>query len=649
MIPLHRAVWATWLLASMFGSGSLAAERDPYGDSLPSGAVARLGTTRLRDSSVLQAIAYSPDGNTLVAASASIRIWDAADGRLVRELVKDSTPYRSLAVAPDGKTVAFPESSRVNLLHTTTGKLVHSFAGHEQYSECTAYSPDGKVLASGGRDGTIRFWDMVTGKELRTLDNPGETTYLAYTPDGKSLISTSWSGRGNVECQSWELETGKVVRRWEDIGKPGVLSPDGKILATGTADFQLCLWDMDTGKELKRFELPRENSYSIPAEAARCAAFSPDGTLVAAGDMTDRVHVWEVSTGKELHCSPPLGNPVTCLAFSPDGKTLAVGAWQQILLWEATSGKDQHPFGAHADEVGNVVAFSPDGKTIATQSGNSLILWDPLTGRERQKWADKTLVAFSPNGDMLLREEGSIVQWKPATGKVIRHFEVYGREFAEPEALARITVVFSRDRKAMVSGSLDRTIRMWDFATGELLWQARREDKDRQFPADIGGHWPLGFTHDGKAVVTLSDDAVVRFWDAATGKELRWFRIDAREAALSPDGRFLVAVGKDVAAPDGKSQSSSAAPPRLWDLTEEDPQPTELYARPARCPAFSPDGGVVAVGDGPNIVLLEYTSGKELRRLKGHQDDVLQIAFAPNGRLLVSDSYDLTALVWELR
>ncbi len=647
MIAIGRTAWVTCLLVPILGRCSPAAEKDRYGDDLPPGAVARLGTIRLGHAGVIQAIAYSPDGKSLVAAAESIRFWDAANGRLIHEMAKRKyDPIRRLAISPDGRTVAFPRSDSVRVMDVATGRQVHDFRAHKWFSECAAFSPDGKILASGGRDDTIRFWDLSTGKQVRTLNSPGNTTYLAYPPGGRTLVSSSRS-----ECRLWDVETGKVLRRWADSREPTALSPNGQFLVTGTKNGRVQLWDVASGKELRQFDLPREGGVIgedgvIEHVAARCATFSNDGKLLAVGDMTNRVHVWDVATGKELICSPPYPNWVTSLAFSRDAKTLAVAVWHRILLWETTTMKDRLPFGGHANQVGRV-AFSPDGKAAVTQSQDALILWDPLTGREREKWSDKTFIAFSPGGDLLLRNKGSVVQWQMDTGKTLRTFKIYEREMAED--IAQITAVFSQDGKAMVTGSRDRTIRLWNPATGKLLWQARRIDKDRRFPADIGGHWPLGFTHDGEAVVSIADDAVVRFWDAATGKEIRWFRIDSSEAALSPDGRFLVAVGKHVAAPDGKSEGRSAAPARLWDLTEKEMRPTELYPKDAGAMAFSPTGRVVALAIGADIVLVERVTGKEIRRLKGHRADVLDLAFAPDGRLLVSGSYDLTALVWKVR
>lgn len=592
---------------------------DRYGDPLPTGAVARLGTVRLGHSGVIHAVAFAPDGKTLASqATDGTQYWDTRTGQRI------SNP------------------SAEN--RTRIGYLLDSAMGRK------AVSPDGKIEATGGDDGVITF----SGGQPRTLKYPsnfeyGRFRFLGYASGGKHLVSFVYIARSTpvAECLLWDLATGKVIQRWDAAYSPVAISPDGKLLAIGAKGHHIQLRDLATNRLLRQFDVAKRPYGSTLTVVAKCATFSPDGKLLAVADETNRVYVWEAETGKELYRSPPLLNWVSYLAFSPDGTTLALGNWHRILLWEATTGKDLLTLGGHANQVGRVT-FAPDGKTVATQSEDAMILWDPQTGRERQRWSDKKIIAFSPGGDMLLQVKGSIVQWQPAMDKTLRTFKVYEREIAED--IAQISVVFSRDGKAMVSGSSDRTIRLWNFETGKELWKAKRENKDRRFPADIGGHWPLGFTHDGKAVVSMADDAVIRIWDAATGKELRWFRIDSSEAALSPDGRFLVAIGQHVAALDGKSETRSLAPPRIWDLTKEGSQPTELSPHSAAgALAISPDGKVIALAFGPDIVLVDRESKKELRRLKEHQDYVLDLAFSPDGRLLVSGSFDLTALVWDLR
>src|SRR5262249_49381130 len=158
--------------------------------------------------------------------------------------------------------------------------------------------------------------------------------------------------------------------------------------------------------------------------------------------------------------------------------------------------------------------------TVATWSGDVLVLWDPLTGRERHKLANgRKLLAFSPDGNLLLEANGTIEQWEPATGKSRHIFRVVeGDSLTDYNGIAAvyngIAAVCSRDGKAMATGSNDRTVRLWSLETGQELWKAQRPiARERRIP-DVGRHRPLGFTRDGKAVVSIGHDFAVRFLDA---------------------------------------------------------------------------------------------------------------------------------------
>jgi WD40 repeat protein len=635
MLPISHLAFACSLLAPV----------DVNGNPLPPGAIARLGGERLAHTSG-GAVAFSSDGKTLVGDGDPLQFWDAATGRRAAGIEPGATVRGLTEVAPDLSSAADRGGSTIVLRDPLSRKKLHSLKGPSVIADCVAYSPDGKTLAVGWRKKVVQFCDVATGKEVSTLELPGDPQYLAYLPDGKALLSATRRDKER-ECTLWDLESGKPLRTWKGWHGPVVLSPDGKRLLTGGENGRLHVWDVGTGEELRSFATHHHEHIGQHDAARRSAVFSADGKLLAAAAVTDRVHVWDLKTGEELHCSLPFLYRVRSLAFSPDGKTLAVGTEDRVRLVDAATGKDRLPPAAHANPVyGGWV--SPDGETVVTRSKEGSYRWDAATGKELDRWPDKRFRGFTPDGDHLWQEGGQVVQTNAGTGKEVRRLKVYERKVQDE--FDGISVCYSRDGKTVATGSDDRTVRLWDAATGELVWKAKRANKDRRFPADLGSHHPLGFTHDGKGVVTYAHDAVVRVYDAKSGEELRWFRIDARDAYLSPDGKHLIATDKHEAAPNGTSEGYESSPMRLWDMTKDEPEAIEFHpSERVNKVAISPDSKRVALAIDSDVVLVDLATRKELRRLTGHSGRVWGLTFSPDGKRLVSGSDDRTALVWDVR
>jgi tricorn protease-like protein len=278
------------------------------------------------------AVAYAPDGSWIALGSerGSLRLWQTATAKVVREVSGSKGRTNAVVFSPDSKLLAAAgEDKAVHLWNSGTWKELPALQGHEASIEGIAFAPHGKRLASLSKDKTLRLWDLASGKEVRRID----------------------VGRGDARAVAF--------------------APDGKLLATGggVRERAVRLWDATTGNEVRQLR----GHYN----RVHCLAFSADGKQLFSGGRDQTIQVWDVATGQRLHEAAGYEGEVLALSVSRDGKTIISGqADHHVHVWETQTGKERRRFVGHEGRV-LAVALSPDGKRIASGGEDgSFFLWD---------------------------------------------------------------------------------------------------------------------------------------------------------------------------------------------------------------------------------------------------------------------------------
>jgi WD40 repeat protein len=621
-------------------------------------------------------LTYSPDGKTIATSRVVrsntvardgrriVKLWDVATG--AERPMPKGQGEQAVAFAPDGRTVvvSITEGPRVvwtgkgpgvipvfdgrnrpptpvksgigmvKLWDPTTGRERATLQGLVYGFRFVAFSPDGKVLATGdegsaeGLNTSIRLWDTATGRERAILKGHTQpVSSVAFSPDGKTLASAG--GRA-----VWPDAQGRLHTAWIDArGYFNTAHPDKWLEGVGTVK----LWDVATGRERATWAVDSAQVYHL--------AFSPDGKLLSLGDGDGTVRLLDAATGGARGNVEGESGPGP--AFSPDCKSLALvgrppeaeyANRQPVMLWDvAALGKER----ATLKGVGDELAFSPDGKAISGR-GNYLgvwliTVWDAATGRQRLApgglWLaispDRTMLASADQGALGPQKQhydASFKLWDAATGKE--------RVTLKGHTLTVYPVTFSPDGKTVASASRDGTVRLWDAATGKE--QAALAIEAASLDGGLFKQPYLVFSPDGKTLGFIGRDETVTAWDVAT-RAKKDLPADPKELAKTflPDDKAATVVTSD-------GLLTRLNPPISKELAE-------FISSSAGRRALSPDGKTLAVaGHRGAISLRDAATGKPRATLAGHSAEVCSVVFSPDGKTLATGGNDWAVKLWDL-
>ncbi|KAF7979625.1 hypothetical protein HWV62_41573 [Athelia sp. TMB] len=541
---------------------------------------------------------------------------------------------KSVAFSPDGRRMASGSDDKsVRVWDTETGTLiVKPFEGHTDWVRSIAFSPDGQRIASGSDDRSVRVWGTETGALIAEpfQGHSGYVMSVAFSPNGRCIASGSDDGSIRV----WEAETGTLIAKPIEGHTGGVnsvaFSPDGRRIASGSNDQSVRVWDAETGALIAGlFEGHTSSVLSV--------AFSLDGQRVASGSADQSIRLWDAHDGTPL-AKPFNGHTgsVNSLVFSPDGQRIASGSGDQsIRLWDAQDGTPlAEPFKGHTEYV-NSVAFSPDGQRIASCSTDlSIRVWNAKTGTLTAEpfkgHANFQIISVAVSSDGQRIASSSTDQyvraWNTETGALFARTSDGHTDIIS-------SVAFSLDGRRIASGSYDRSVRVWDTETCTLI--------AGPFKGHIGIVNSIAFSPDGRCIASGSSDNSVRVWDAEMGtlitEPIKRHTDSVMSVAFSPDGQRIASGSNDGSV-------------RVWG-TETGARvagPFEGHARLVISVVFSPDGRRIASGsDDGSVQVWDAETGTLIAKsLEGHAGAVNSIAFSPDGQRIVSGSDDQSIRIW---
>jgi eukaryotic-like serine/threonine-protein kinase len=543
------------------------------------------------------------------------------------------------------------------------GAQLAVLTGHEGTVTCAAFSPDGKSLATGSRDGTVRIWDVARHSCRTTLKATKLAVWsVAFTPDGKGLM-TAYENRVELwDTDSWRSRTNFP-------GQVAALSKTGAFLATSEASpffwepaGAVALWNWSTGELLRRFDEP-----------GRALALSSDGGLLAVAGTNNVIRVWDTATGALVR-EWPENEPVWSLNFSPDGRSLLSAGWSSdVSLWKLDAPSPQILAG-HQFHVWSA-AFSQDGATMATTSSDQTVrLWDAATlkqkavlrGHDSEVWC----VAFSPDGKLLATggKDQNALLWSTAPARSqnkLPHninswpmFSPDGKWLVTANPASTNSMLWNVEDRALVSQTLaggrqiagfsrdgTRVASFDPFRWSLDFWLPNNANSQREviLEGKTDGRTPFGFigmSPEQTAFFAIDATGLIHVWNPDTGRLSRTFQGPVppiRNAVLSPRGKHLaVCVERENVA-------------RLYDCATGAERPLAGHRDFVSGLAFAPDGLTVATGSMDGTIRLWNTAdGGFIASLPGHMQETTDIAFSPDGRTLASLGRTESLKLWHV-
>lgn len=555
--------------------------------------------------------------------------------------VGHSSGINAVAFSPDGRFAVTGANDGLAILWSTeTGAAVHRFIGHEWMVKAVAVSPkSGRFVASSGVDNTARIWDLATAKQLFVYKEHTSIVYsVAFSPDENLMLT----GSADNTAKLWERETGKTLRVFEHPNTVLAVAyaADGQHIVTACEDGFVRLWDLSSTAEPQLFKNPAGRIESV--------ALSTDGSMLAASGGDNVVRVWNLRSGAAPQELQGHTSRVNSVVFSADSRQLISASWDGTArIWDTATYRQLRILSHRLNKDGTtnqdatVAAFSSNGQKIITGGrDNTALLWDAESGQLSRRFQGNAFndvqSAVSPDGRWLAVDIGGgfVTLWDLSTGQQTRFL---GKEtsFGFKRGLA---FAFTADSRylALAAG---KTVQLWDVNTGQAAQEFPNLHSD-----DITS---IAFSSDGKFFVTGSWDKSARIWNREIGEALTpplAQKYPVHAVAISPDNSFVLTGNGDDSVMAMFVSTVNAEPPceaLLWKATSGE-QVRKFY-HPFRFDSskFNAERNQKLLADKEALAKYKFPEWDDIK------GKVSAVAFSSDGKLVVTGNDNGQAHLWK--
>ena len=657
MIKTVLSIIGVLLLLLQIGMLNLSAQEYTQWE-LPDGAIARLGKGRIND------MQYSPDGSILaVATTIGIWIYDTDTYQEQALLSRSNQEMEKVYFNHDGTVLASIEmfSEKITYWDVTLPKIKKSSKKRHDFPHFGRASSDGNTSATTLFD-KIHIWDTQTNTKQILKGHEGYIACLAYSPDDKIIAS----GSNDQTVRLWDVKTGKHIRTLtghQDNITFLSFSPDGSTLISVSRDMTINFWDITSGELKLPFAIQGVISDNIETkEKIKKTFFSPDQSILITAGESRTIHLWDSTTG-ELKQTFSENNEnkketdyiwgIEDVLFSPDGKSiLSLVDDYQIRMWDIATGKRRR-FTGYTGYLTNA-CFSPDEKTLATANyPGGIRIWDITTGKLK-----RTISNLNPRDNSHhIQYDTYYIAFTPNREKVIISQDD-GAISLWDTATKRLHALIGKKNSSKGTWPNDvlvspngETIASWNASKDGLIrfWNAMTGEHKRTIKGHKGPINRVVFSPDSSTLVSwgFNKDNAIRLWDVSTGRPKRTFQGYTnliQDATFSPDGKILVAGDHEYVL-------------HIWDVTTgkykkigtRQNSSVKMGRNPDLILSFNHDGSMLAVGYKDGIIDLWNASTWQIEKsLTGHADAVISFSFSYDGRSLASTGKDGTARLWDI-